>query len=239
MAFTARQEEQQQSEGGRIDGEDSNDECFLCGKLWDPSCKGWPLCDACPNTCCTECASVLIVGDGDFYCPSCTSNGQSAAAAVGGAIASAVRVCSQIIDELPVSAKAIQTILRNLQKDPNNPKYRKLRLRNKKVQELLDLDPCRRVLTMVGFTETMQPSATSQSDDEPMLVLLDDHRVDAGELQQLLDIFEGLQEPAVPEKDTAEKKHGRTDETANNTSDTDDDESNHQASKVQKTTDKR
>lgn len=188
------QEQEEQEEN------DKEDECVLCGKLWDPSCKGWPLCDACPNTCCKECASVLIVGE-DFYCPECCNHpnqSTSAAAAVGGAISSAIRVCSEVSERLPLSAKAIQQILRNLLKDPTNPKYRKLRLRNPKVRELLDLDPCRRILTHVGFTETLLAK------DDPVLILLEDTPVEASELQQLLDILEGLEAPIVAEKEEDE-----------------------------------
>jgi hypothetical protein len=179
-------------------GEHSNDDCVLCGRLWDPSCTGWPLCDApgCPNTCCNGCSSVLIVAE-HFYCPPCASLGTSAAAAVGGAVASAVAVCSELVDNLPLSSKALQTILRNLIKDPSNPKYRKLRLRNKKVIELIDLDPCRRLLTLVGFTETQ-----TQQDKEPVLLLLDETPLNVSELQRLLEIFEGLESPK--EHDTTE-----------------------------------
>jgi hypothetical protein len=200
MSSITQQQQQQQEEDI---GEHSNDDCVLCGKLWDSSCTGWPLCDApgCPNTCCNGCSSVLIVAE-HFYCPPCASLGTSAAAAVGGAVASAVAVCSELVDHLPLSSKALQTILRNLIKDPSNPKYRKLRLRNKKVRELIDLDPCRRLLTLIGFTETTETTQTQQDNKEPVLLLLDETMINASELQQLLEIFEGLESPK--EHDTTE-----------------------------------
>ncbi|CAJ1970341.1 unnamed protein product [Cylindrotheca closterium] len=166
-----------------MNGENSEDECCLCGRLWDASCTGWPLCDTanCPNVCCSTCSQALIVSD-MFYCPICSGSGESAAATVGGAIATAVSVCSEL-ESLPLSRNSIQGLLKNLLKQPDNPKYRKLRLNNKKVKELLDLDPCRRLLTMVGFTE-------QELDREPVLML--EGSVNVCEVRQLLDILEGL-----------------------------------------------
>ena len=164
-------------------GQNSEDECCLCGRLWDPSCTGWPMCDTpnCPNVCCSTCSQALIVSD-MFYCPLCAGSGQSAVAAVGGAIATTVSICNEL-DALPLSQKAIKAILRNLLKQPENPKYRRLRLNNPKVKSLLDLDPCQRLLSLVGFVQ-------QQENNEPVLVL--EGSVNKEEVQQLLDILEGL-----------------------------------------------
>ena len=171
-------------------GENSNDECCLCGELWLPSSKGWPLCDTpdCENVCCSNCSQALIVSE-VFYCPPCAGAGRNAAAAVGGAVATTVKVCSEL-EKLPLSQNAIKTILRNLLKDPENLKFRKLRLNNPKVKSLLDIDPCRRLLTFVGFSDK-QDSETH----EPLLLL--EGKVDMEEVKQLLDIMESLSDDSV------------------------------------------
>jgi hypothetical protein len=122
-----------------------------------------------------------------FYCPLCSGSGQSAAATVGGVIATAVAVCSEL-ESLPLSQKAIKAILRNLIKQPDNPKYRKLRLNNPKVKNLLDLDPCRRILTLIGFSQ-------QKLQNEAILVL--QGSVNIHEVQQLLDILDGLSPPSL------------------------------------------
>ena len=186
-------------------GENSDDECCLCGKLWEPYCTGWPLCDTpnCPNVCCTDCSRALIVSD-QFYCPMCSGSGQSAAATVGGAVASVVQVCNEI-DSLPLSQKAIKSILRNLIKHPEDEKYRRLRLNNPRVKSLLDLDPCRRLLSQIGFVETTDELPNNNNDNNKEPVLLLEGSVDAKEVQQLLDIFEGVLEE---EKEDGEDEDG-------------------------------
>ena len=42
----------------------------------------------------------------------------------------------------------------NLQLHPDEEKYRKLRLENKKVKEVCDLEPVLNILTSVGFVRT-------------------------------------------------------------------------------------
>lgn len=171
-------------------GENSNDECCLCGQLWLPSSRGWPLCDSsdCENVCCSDCSQALIVSE-VFYCPPCAGAARNAAATVGGAVATTVKVCSEL-EKLPLSQKAIKTILRNLLKDPENLKFRKLRLNNPKVKSLLDIDPCRRLLTFVGFSEK-QDSETH----EPLLLL--EGKVNMEEVKQLLEIMESLSDDSV------------------------------------------
>ena len=107
-------------------------------------------------------------------------------------MATAIAVCSEL-ESLPLSQKAIHAILRNLAKEPGNPKYRKLRLNNIKVKSLLDLDPCRRLLTLVGFAE-------KEVDKEPVLIL--EGSVNIDELKQLLDIMDGLTDEANAETKT-------------------------------------
>ncbi|KAL3926122.1 MAG: hypothetical protein SGBAC_013594 [Bacillariaceae sp.] len=190
-----------------MNGENSEDECCLCGRLWDSSCTGWPLCDTpnCPNVCCTTCSPALIVSD-MFYCPPCSGTGKSAAATVGGAIATAIAVCAEL-ESLPLSQNAIQAILKNLLKQPDNPKYRKLRLNNKKVKGLLDLDPCRRLLTMVGFAE-------QEVDNEPVLILEGSISID--EVKQILNILDGLSEETAAE---TQMKASATENTSKRTAD--------------------
>lgn len=209
-----------------MNGENSEDECCLCGRLWDPSCTGWPLCDTpnCPNVCCSDCSQALIVSE-LFYCPPCSGSGESAAATVGGAVATAIGVCSEL-ESLPLSRKAIQAILRNLTKEPDNPKYRKLRLNNKKVKSLLDLDPCRRLLTMVGFTE-------QEVDKEPVLIL--DGSVNVSEVKQLLDIMDGLTNEAPITATQKKQTENKNTATAKRPADSSIDESTEETSRAEGT----
>lgn len=181
-------------------GENSEDECCLCGRLWDQTCTGWPLCDtpSCPNTVCKDCAKALIVTE-FFYCPPCGGSGIYAAASAGPAVTSLVQVCFEL-ETLPLSMKAMKTICRNLLKKEDNPKYRTLRLANPKVKELLDLDPCRRLLTFIGFVE--------KKNDNAEISLVKEGSIDKGHIIQIYDILESLsckhgdEEKQGPEKAT-------------------------------------
>lgn len=56
------------------EGEDSNDECCICGTEWTVGSHGWVLCDTsgCPNTVCPACTSKLSLSVSElFYCPQC------------------------------------------------------------------------------------------------------------------------------------------------------------------------
>ena len=193
-------------------GENSEDECCLCGRIWDESCTGWPLCDTpdCCNTVCRDCAvSASLTVTDYFYCPPCSGSGTFAAATAGGSIASVVQVCCEL-ETLPLSVKAIQTVCRNLltkaidtvdktnnnntnttnnNNDNNtnttNYKYRTLRLANPKVKELLDIDPCRRLLTFIGFVEEI-------TKDGGEINLVKHGSIDKEQIQQVLDILEGV-----------------------------------------------
>jgi hypothetical protein len=85
-----------------------------------------------------------------FYCPTCAGSGNSAAATIGGAIATAVSAIVEL-EKLPLSYNTTKQILSNLVNHPNEAKYRKLRLENKAVRELVDLEPVLNILTSIGF----------------------------------------------------------------------------------------
>eukprot|EP00729_Bicosta_minor_P008272 gene8272-15118_t len=81
-------------------GEVGADECCMCNKRWQPGLDGWPLCDSngCSNVVCNECTAMMSLLVSDlFYCPECAGSGVSAAALAGGAIASAVKACSELV----------------------------------------------------------------------------------------------------------------------------------------------
>ena len=183
-------------------GENSNDECCICGDEWNGE-KGWVLCDSsgCENTVCSKCTSTLCLSVSElFYCPICSGSLASAAATAGGAVATAVSACTAL-EKLPLSFKTVQKILTNLLKHPDEPKYRKLRLENKSVKELCDLEPVLNILTYVGFVRTQcvrQPSkkttnvnatADLQHTEE---VLLLEGPLPTGQVNELLQILNGL-----------------------------------------------
>ena len=124
----------------------------------------------------------------------------SAAATAGGAVATAVAACTAL-EKLPLSFKTVQKILTNLLKHPDEPKYRKLRLENKSVKELCDLEPVLNILTYVGFVRTQcvrQPSkkttnvnATSDLQHTEEVLLLEGP-LPTGQVNELLQILNGL-----------------------------------------------
>mmetsp|Transcript_26094 Transcript_26094/g.75342 ORF Transcript_26094/g.75342 Transcript_26094/m.75342 type:complete len:266 (-) Transcript_26094:141-938(-) len=182
-------------------GEDSNDECCICGNDWTEGAAGWVLCDTCENVVCPVCTTSLglIVSD-LFYCPPCSGAGQSAAATVGGAVATAVAACTEL-ETLPLSFKAVQRILSNLCKSPDEVKYRRLRLENPSVRKYVDLDPVLRILTSIGFVRTEEERAVeegSQSDRPPVeQILVLEGDVDVGQIKELLEILDGLSRESV------------------------------------------
>ena len=171
-------------------------------KDWTEGAAGWVLCDACENVVCPLCTTSLglLVSD-FFYCPPCSGSGQSAAATVGGAVATAVAACAEL-EALPLSFKAVQRILTNLSKSPDEIKYRRLRLENPAVKKYVDLAPVLRILTSIGFVrkeeERSVEEGSQSSDDksnnkppvEQVLVLEGD--VDVGQIRDLLNILDGL-----------------------------------------------
>lgn len=66
-------------------------------------------------------------------------------------MATAVAACAEL-EKLPLLFKATRKILSNLVSKPDEMKYRRLRLENKAVKELIDLEPVLNILSSVGFT---------------------------------------------------------------------------------------
>ena len=170
-------------------------------KDWTEGAAGWVLCDACENVVCPLCTTSLGLLVSDlFYCPPCSGSGQSAAATVGGAVATAVAACAEL-EALPLSFKAVQRILANLSKSPDEIKYRRLRLENPAVRKYVDLAPVLRILTSIGFVRKEEERSVeegSQSNDKPInkppveQVLVLEGDVDAGQIKDLLKILDGL-----------------------------------------------
>lgn len=181
------------------EGGDSNDECCVCGDEWSDGRQGWVLCDTggCENTVCPECVSSLSLSVSElFYCPACAGSGASAAAAAGGAVASAVAACSEL-ERLPLSFRATQRILTNLMDNPDEHKYRRLRLENKSVRELVDLEPVLNILTSVGFVRTQCARDATKNRGADALppteeVLLLEGPVPTTQINELLQILNGL-----------------------------------------------
>ena len=202
-------------------GENSNDECYMCGEEWIEGKNGWVLCDTCENTVCPQCVSSLSLSVSElFFCPVCAGSGNSAAATAGATVVSAVAACSEL-EKLPLSFKATQKILSNLLKSPDEPKYKKLRIgENKKVRELLDYEPVLNILTSVGFARKQCPreSKSSENDTKTTLpteeVLILEGEVPFSQIRDLLNILDGLT-PQTPTNDEAsESKRKAEDETA-------------------------
>lgn len=197
-------------------GECSNDECCICGQEWTDGEKGWVLCDSisCENCVCASCTQNLglIVSD-LFYCPPCSGSGESAAATVGGAVATAVAACAEL-EALPLSFKAVQKILLNLSRTPDEPKYRKLRLENKAVKKYVDLEPVLRILSSIGFVRREeertvpvvpdQESSEARSLPQVEQVLVLEGSVDVGQIKEILEILDGLS----PENNTNQRSGG-------------------------------
>ena len=203
-------------------GENSNDECCMCGEAWHEGKKGWVLCDTseCENTVCQNCTSLLSLSVSElFFCPLCAGSGNSAAATAGATVVSAVAACSEL-EKLPLSFKATQKILSNLLKSPDEAKYRKLRIgENKKVKELLDYEPVLNILTSVGFArkncprESKSESKTTTPPTEEVLIL--EGEVPTSQIRELLNVLEGLTPTPTPNNQVSESKRKANDETAN------------------------
>lgn len=205
-------------------GENSNDECFMCGEAWHEGKKGWVLCDTtdCENTVCQNCTSLLSLSVSElFYCPLCAGSGNSAAATAGATVVSAVAACSELV-KLPLSFKATQKILSNLLKSPDAAKYRKLRIaENKKVKELLDYEPVLNILTSIGFARKHCPrelkseiaTGTTALPTEEVLIL--EGEVPTSQIRELLDVLEGLAPTQTANNQVSESKRQADDETAN------------------------
>jgi hypothetical protein len=199
-------------------GENSNDECCMCGEVWHEGGKGWVLCDTadCENTVCQSCTTLLSLSVSElFYCPLCAGSGNSAAAAAGATVVSAVAACSEL-EKLPLSFIATQQILSNLLKAPEEPKYRKLRIaENKKVKELLDYEPVLNILTSVGFTRKHCPREQQIEDEtitptEELLIL--EGEVPISQVRDLLNILEGLTPKQQQNDQVSESKRKAEDE---------------------------
>lgn len=206
-------------------GENSNDECCMCGEAWHEGKKGWVLCDTaeCENTVCQNCTSLLSLSVSElFYCPLCAGSGNSAAATAGATVVSAVAACSEL-EKLPLSFKATQKILSNLLKSPDEAKFRKLRIvENKKVKELLDYEPVLNILTSVGFARKHCPRESKNETEtgttlptEEVLIL--EGEVPTSQIRELLDVLEGLAPRQTPKNPVIESKRKADDETTNQT----------------------
>lgn len=192
-------------------GEDSNDECCICGDEWAEGHEGWVLCDThgCENTVCPKCTSTLSLSVSElFYCPLCSGSGQSAAATAGGAVATAVAACTAL-EKLPLSFNAVQKILSNLLHNPDEPKYRKLRLENRYVKELCDLEPVLNILTSVGFVRThcarQNKKKNTKADLPPTEEVLLLEGTLGTHVNELLQILNGLSPPG---ENTDKKRDG-------------------------------
>lgn len=131
-----------------------------------------------------------------FYCPICAGSGESAASVAGGALASAVAALSEL-ERLPLSFKATRRILANLVSKPNEMKYRRLRLENKSVRELIDLEPVLNILTSVGFTKklcerTLTIGSVENETNTKEEVLILDGTVPVSQIKDLLEVFDGI-----------------------------------------------
>jgi hypothetical protein len=206
------------SNGTNDVGENSNDECCMCGEDWHEGETGWVLCDTedCENTVCQQCTNLLSLSVSElFYCPLCAGKGNSAAATAGAAVVSAVAACSELLEKLPLSFKATHKILSNLLKSPEEARYRKLRItENKKVKELIDYEPVLNILTTVGFVRKQCAREQKNVDEtttptEEVLIL--EGEVPILQIQDLLNIFEGLT-PQPQNNQLSESKRKADDE---------------------------
>ena len=179
-------------------GENSNDNCCMCGDEWSEGHQGRVLCDSdkCENTVCTKCTSMLSLSVSElFYCPVCAGSGQSAAATAGGALATAVAACTEL-EKLPQSFKTTQKILTNLLRKPEEQKYRKLRMENKSVKQLVDLEPVLNILTSIGFVRKQCERQQNTKHSVELLpmedVLLLEGPLPTDHVHELLEILDGL-----------------------------------------------
>lgn len=182
-------------------GANSPDECSVCGRTWSKSDEGWPLCDSCDGVVCKDCVAGLNLVVSDlFYCPTCSGAGETAAATAGGAVASAVKACADI-DGLPMSKKALRRVLQNLLDSPDEAKFRKLRLSNKKVKELLDLEPVRRILESVGFTQCDEITTIPDTDEKQRSqVLVLEGNIDVEQVAKFVEILDSLDDESKGDK---------------------------------------
>lgn len=128
-------------------------------------------------------------------------------------MATAVAACTEL-EKLPVSFKTTQKILTNLLNHPDEAKYRKLRLENKSVKQLVDLWPVLNILTSVGFARTQCARQTKNNHvhlPPKEEVLLLEGPVPATQVNDLLQIMNGLSQEVNDACD--EKKGGKDDDS--------------------------
>lgn len=117
-------------------------------------------------------------------------------------MATAVAACAEL-EKLPLSFKATRKILSNLVSKPDEMKYRRLRLENKAVKELIDLEPVLNILSSVGFTRTLcerfvsdNASAENNKNNCKEEVLLLEGSLPIDSINEILEIFDGLSNDA-------------------------------------------
>ena len=113
-------------------------------------------------------------------------------------MATAVAACAEL-EKLPLSFKATRKILSNLVSKPDEMKYRRLRLENKAVKELIDLEPVLNILSSVGFTRKqckrfISDNASGENNHnsckEEVLILEGSLPIDL--INEMLEIFDGI-----------------------------------------------
>ena len=113
-------------------------------------------------------------------------------------MATAVAACAEL-EKLPLSFKATRKILSNLVSKPDEMKYRRLRLENKAVKELIDLEPVLNILSSVGFTRKqckrfISDNASAENNHnsckEEVLILEGSLPIDL--INEMLEIFDGI-----------------------------------------------
>ena len=131
-------------------------------------------------------------------------------------MATAVAACAEL-EKLPLSFKAVQKILSNLVNKPNEPKYRRLRLENKAVKELIDLEPVLNILTSVGFVRkqcdrpSLENSETLKNPKEEVLILEDSVPIEL--VNDFLDVLDGMtnvsDNPCKENEDTSNNSNSK------------------------------
>ena len=179
------------------DGAECDDLCSVCDKLWTEGDSGWPLCDTpnCENVVCAECTTSMQLSVGElFYCPECAGGERSAAAVAGGALTSATLGLFELAEP---SRAALVRVIRNI-RETDDPKFKRLRLGNRKVKETLDVPAARRVLDYLGFAERICEEETWLECDV----------VDAETFDDLLALLEALrpEEQRIQPEERGEKR---------------------------------
>jgi len=88
------------------------------------------------------------------------------------------------------SCKVLRTLLQNIIADPNEEKFKRIRLSNEKIKETItNVEQSRFLLELVGFEEVLVPDENAGKGSE-LYMMVDSRRLDVRELVHVIRILD-------------------------------------------------